>query len=278
MSGPHKPRSRRRLLAVAAVVMVAVAAVALFHRGGNRAAGGREAASPLGVLLGVEPLPASPRPAFTPRRPVLLDHAGTAFRWAPVLHPVAARTRPGADARVVADLAETTPEGTANLLLVVGRARVVGGTVWTRVRLAVLPNGTTGWVPRSALGGYSFVHTHLVVNLERLTATLYRDGRPVFRAPVGVGRDDWPTPTGRFYIREKLTRFSSPFYGPLAFGTSARSNVLTDWPGGGFIGIHGTNEPELLPGRVSHGCIRMRNDDILRLARLMSVGTPLTIL
>jgi lipoprotein-anchoring transpeptidase ErfK/SrfK len=74
-----------------------------------------------------------------------------------------------------------------------------------------------------------------------------------------------------------LTRYRSPFYGPLAFGTSARSSVLTDWPGGGFIGIHGTDAPELIPGRVSHGCIRLRNDDILRLGRLMPVGTPVTI-
>ena len=66
-------------------------------------------------------------------------------------------------------------------------------------------------------------------------------------------------------------------YGPLAFGTSARSSVLTDWPAGGYIGIHGTDRPELLPGLVSHGCIRLRNAAILRLAELMPVGTPLTI-
>ena len=80
-----------------------------------------------------------------------------------------------------------------------------------------------------------------------------------------------------FYVRDMLTRYRSPFYGPLAFGTSARSSVLTDWPGGGFIGIHGTDTPELLPGRVSHGCIRLRNEDILKLGRLMPVGTPVTI-
>ena len=66
-------------------------------------------------------------------------------------------------------------------------------------------------------------------------------------------------------------------YGPIAFGTSARSAVLTDWPGGGFVGVHGTNEPQLIPGRVSHGCIRLRNPDILHLARLLPVGTPVTI-
>jgi lipoprotein-anchoring transpeptidase ErfK/SrfK len=53
--------------------------------------------------------------------------------------------------------------------------------------------------------------------------------------------------------------------------------VLTDWPGGGFVGVHGTNEPNLIPGRISHGCIRLRNDAIVRLSHLMKVGTPLTI-
>ena len=63
---------------------------------------------------------------------------------------------------------------------------------------------------------------------------------------------------GQFYIRDKLTNFNNPFYGPIAFGTSARSAVLTDWPGGGFVGVHGTNEPDLIPGYISHGCIRLR--------------------
>jgi lipoprotein-anchoring transpeptidase ErfK/SrfK len=92
-----------------------------------------------------------------------------------------------------------------------------------------------------------------------------------------VGQPSWPTPRGEFYIRNQLYGFGNPVYGPIAFGTSARSAILTDWPGGGFIGLHGTNQPSLLPGRVSHGCIRLRNGDILRLARLMPVGTPLTV-
>jgi lipoprotein-anchoring transpeptidase ErfK/SrfK len=145
------------------------------------------------------------------------------------------------------------------------------------VRLPILPNNTTGWVPRSALGGYRFVRTHLVVDLHSLEATLYRGRRVVFHAPVGVGAGTTSTPVGAFYIRDRLTRYASPFYGPIAFGTSARSPVLTDWPAGGYIGIHGTNHPELIPGKISHGCIRLRNADIRRLARLMTVGTPVTI-
>ena len=112
---------------------------------------------------------------------------------------------------------------------------------------------------------------------EKLTLTLKQKGATIFRTTVGVGRSYWPTPRGEFYIREKLTDFDSPAYGPIAFGTSARSNQLTEWPGGGVVGIHGTDQPELLPGDVSHGCIRLRNADILKLARLMKIGTPLTI-
>jgi lipoprotein-anchoring transpeptidase ErfK/SrfK len=52
---------------------------------------------------------------------------------------------------------------------------------------------------------------------------------------------------------------------------------MTDSPGGGFVGIHGTERPYLLPGRVSHGCVRLRNPDILSLARLMPVGTLVDI-
>ena len=157
-----------------------------------------------------------------------------------------------------------------------------------------LSRGSSGYSAQSSLGAGSFagaaasagptpqanagtVRTRLVVDLDGLRATLLRDRRPIFQAPIGVGEAAWPTPTGEFYIRNRLTNYDNPFYGPLAFGTSARSAVLTDWPDGGFVGIHGTNQPELLPGRVSHGCIRMRNEDILELGRLMPIGTPVTV-
>jgi lipoprotein-anchoring transpeptidase ErfK/SrfK len=187
--------------------------------------------------------------------------------------------RRSADPRgaVVARVEPQTPEGTANIVLLVGRTIDRGGRLWVEVQVPALPKNRTGWLPRGAIGGYVAVDTHLVVDLERFRATLFRRGREIFTAEVGVGKPQWPTPTGNFYVRNVLTRFRSPFYGPIAFGTSARSAVLTDWPAGGFVGIHGTNKSELLPGRVSHGCIRMRNSDILRLARLMPVGTPVTI-
>ncbi len=196
--------------------------------------------------------------------------------WTSIRRPAAALAAPRAGAAVLARLGERTPEDTANTVLVLDRARRAGA-VWVKLRLPVLPNGTTGWVPRRALGAYHAVRTRLRVDLDRYRLTLMRDGRAVMRAPIGVGERRWPTPRGSFYVRNRLARFRSAFYGPLAFGTSARSAVLTDWPGGGFVGIHGTDRPELIPGRISHGCIRMRNRDIVRLGRLMPVGTPIEI-
>ena len=157
-----------------------------------------------------------------------------------------------------------------------GAPRDARGGLWIRARLPAR-RAQTGWLARSALAGYEEVHTRLIVDRARLTLTLLRNGRAVFRAPVGIGRAATPTPAGDFYVRDRLRRYASPFYGPVAFGTSAQSATLTDWPAGGYVGIHGTSQPELVPGRVSHGCIRLRNADILRLARLLAVGTPLEI-
>jgi lipoprotein-anchoring transpeptidase ErfK/SrfK len=258
-------------------------------RGGRLVAAGvavvATAAIGVGLLLTLERsqqdeeatgLPAPVRPAFSIPQPVPIASPRHASRWARVVRPADARAAPAPHAAVVATLGRRTSEGTPNVVLVLENA-VRGGRAWVKVRLPVLPNNTTGWVARSALGGYRVVQTRLVVHRARLQATLFRNGRPVFRAPVGIGSPRWPTPPGEFYVRSRLRGFKSAFYGPLAFGTSARSSVLTDWPAGGFVGIHGTDRPDLLPGQVSHGCIRMRNDDILELGRLMPVGTPVTI-
>ena len=222
-------------------------------------------------------LPVSPRPALDVGAMEPLGPGRFLSRWTTVRVATGGRTRPSATAPVIAELTERTSEGTANAVPVLGSRPDAKGRIWVEVRLPVLPNGRFGWVRRTTLGGYETVNTHLFVDRERLRATLYRNGRAVLTAPVGIGARSSPTPRGEFMIRSELTDYGNPAYGPVAFGTTARSATLTDWPGGGFVGIHGTDEPELIPGRISHGCIRMTNADILRLARLMPVGTPLTI-
>jgi len=198
-------------------------------------------------------------------------------RNAVLLRATQAHARPSESSRVVARLRALTPEQVSHVLYLSTGRIDLQGKYWVRVPLPILPNGSMGWIRRDALGEFVAVDTHLVIDRARLRTTLFKRGRPIFRAIVGVGESRWPTPAGRFYIRERLTGFTDPIYGRLAFGTNGRSAVLTDWPGGGFIGIHGTNQPGILPGRVSHGCVRLRNAAIRRLDSLMRIGTPVTI-
>jgi lipoprotein-anchoring transpeptidase ErfK/SrfK len=230
----------------------------------------------VGRANGPPPVAVQPRGVY-PRRFDLSERGKETYRWGFVRHPTVARTGPSRSARAVSRIPFRTPELYRNAIQVLDGVKYRNGKMWVRIRLAVLPNGATGWVTRGSLTGFQTIHTRLVINRESLRATLYRRGRPIFRTIVGVGQPSYPTPRGDFYVREKLSGYYAPAYGPRAFGLNARSAVLTDWIGGGFIGIHGTNEPGILPGRVSHGCVRMRNAAIMRLFSLMPLGTPVEI-
>jgi L,D-transpeptidase catalytic domain len=143
---------------------------------------------------------------------------------------------------------------------VLARTTDSAGRTWLQVRLPVRPNGTTGWVPAPALGDLQPLKTWLKIDTHRLTAALIKSGKVVWRARVGVGKSYWPTPKGQFFIRAELKGYGSrgSFYGPPAFITSATSDALTDWPGGGIVGVHGASLPGLIPGAISHGCVRVR--------------------
>ena len=151
------------------------------------------------------------------------------------------------------------------------------GATWYHVYVPSRPNMRTAWVKAGKIGLVA-VHSKIVVDISARTVTLYRFGRPVLRTPAAVGKSSTPTPLGHFYISERLVPGdpSGPF-GPRALGTSAHSNVLTDWQEGGPIGIHGTNEPSSIGHAVSHGCVRVPNAAIAKIFRLSLPGTPVTI-
>jgi hypothetical protein len=223
-----------------------------------------------------QPAPAPAKQSPKPEYAKLSDEREIT-RWASPLERALVRTRPSSKARRITRLRYDTEDGYPEVYLTLRSYTGPHGMVWVEVRLPMRPNGRKGWVPRSALGGLHMVNTFLRIDKRSLRATLYRAGRPIWRARVGVGKRSTPTPSGNFWIREKLGALSGgTIYGPLAFGTAAYSR-LSDWPGGGVIGIHGTNEPGLIPGRPSHGCVRVRNRAILRLGKLMPVGTPVLI-
>ena len=248
-----------------------------------RARGGAASRTRLGVLafalLVALALPASASAGSPPavKGSVRLSNERTLTRWAHPVQRAPIRWRPTPRAREIVRTHHLTEDGFPEVYLVLRSWSDSNGHTWLEVRIPMRPNGRTGWVRDSALGPLYRVRTLLVVDRPKLRATLYKRGRRIWSARVGVGKQSTPTPAGHFWIREKFkTHGSGGIYGPVAFGSSDYS-VLSDWPGGGVIGIHGTNEPSLIPGRPSHGCIRVQNAAVRHLFRLLPIGTPLLI-
>ena len=150
---------------------------------------------------------------------------------------------------------------------------------WERVFLPIRPDGAMAWIKDSSVS-LAWNPYSLQARLARHELILRKDGRVAARFPAAVGRSVLPTPTGRYFIVDLLKQPNpNGVYGPYAFGTSAFSKVLYHFGGGpGQIGIHGTDEGGSIGQSVSHGCIRLRNRDILRLVHVLPLGTPVTIL
>jgi lipoprotein-anchoring transpeptidase ErfK/SrfK len=149
---------------------------------------------------------------------------------------------------------------------------------WLRVLLPVRPNQSQGWVHRSDVT--LFQHGYrMTISISRHTLTVYRGSSVLMAEPVGLGTATTPTPGGVFFTME-LLKPSDPkgAYGPYAYGLSGFSKVLNEFMGGdGRIGIHGTNDPAGIGKNVSHGCIRVRNAAIEKLARILPLGVPVQI-
>jgi lipoprotein-anchoring transpeptidase ErfK/SrfK len=156
-------------------------------------------------------------------------------------------------------------------------------TGWVRVGLPRRPNGSTAWVPTSDVR-LTMTPYRIVVNLATTHLTLDKYGHRVFTAPAGVGTTADPTPTGHYFVAFfERPPPASPGYGAFIMVTSAHSDAIRDWDGSGdaVIGIHGPlgddQEIGTTGARISHGCIRLHEDDLLRL-RDVPAGTPIDII
>ena len=178
-------------------------------------------------------------------------------------------------------IANPLPSGAPTTFRIKQRDVAAGGAGWHEVYVPVRPNGSTGWI---ADADVTLTNTDMSATIDLATHQLQLSdqGAVVATYPVAAGHaPDTPTPTGEFYVKE-LVQPPSPkgAYGPLAYGLSAFSPTLvdTDAFADGVIGIHGTNEPQLIGQNVSHGCVRVRNDDVLDLQRRqVPLGMPVTI-
>jgi len=218
-----------------------------------------------------DPLAALVKPGDTVR----LSDERRITRWARANEPHPIRSAARTSARTVNRLRFLTEDTLPEVYLVLDGKLDSKGAPWLRIRIPTRAKVRTGWVPADMLSQLFVVRTRLVIDRKAKRATLFKAGRKIWQAPVGIGKASAPTPVGDFWVRERL-RGDGGAYGPWAFGTSAYSNI-SDWPKGGVVGIHGTNQPNLIPGRPSSGCVRVRNDKIKQLARLLPVGTPISI-
>ena len=257
----HATGTVRAVVAVLAlVVLVGVGAC------GSRSGGGGTA------LPAVSPLPratAVSRPRHT---------AAPAPRWrvATALGPVVAYTEPSRSARSGRVLRGSTAAFDRTVFLV-RFARKVKGATWYDVWLPIRPNESRGWVRAGSVA----IHTttaRIVVSLRRRRLYVYKHERLAGTFAVAVGMSGLSTPRGIFYVTEKL-RPATPGgpYGVLALGLSAFQPKLPNWPGGGPVGIHGTNQGSLIGQAVSHGCVRMRNADVLKVSAWVPIGSPVVV-
>lgn len=209
---------------------------------------------------------------------VRLSNERTFTRWAHVAFAQPIYRQPLSSSAQVARLHYHTEDGFPEVYLLLRARWDAQEQEWVELRIPGRPNGRVGWVLRDSLGAMYMTHRLVVVNRESLLLSVYSFGRRLWSAPVGIGSPAMPTPPGHFWIREefKIKDPASGYY-PYAFGTADYS-TLTDWPRGGVVGIHGPYyAPSSIPGRISHGCIRLEVSADAKLARYVRPGTPLLV-
>jgi lipoprotein-anchoring transpeptidase ErfK/SrfK len=187
---------------------------------------------------------------------------------------VVARSAPSPTASRVKVLDQFRTDYRQQEVLAIGAQVGTDGQLWYRLSLPMRPNGTTGWVSARQLDLHH-VTTRILVDIAKRRMQVLRGNKVLYTTTVAVGRPGMETPTGHYYVQVRFHP-DDPFLGVFAFETSAYSK-LSEWPGGGVVGIHGTSAPQLLGQAVSHGCVRMSNQAALVLKKLVPLGTPITI-
>jgi lipoprotein-anchoring transpeptidase ErfK/SrfK len=195
--------------------------------------------------------------------------------------PTAVRAQPRVNAAQVGLLRQFRPDYRPQyvLALSVVKARKTGRPLWYRLSVPGRPNGKTGWVPASAVDLWP-VKKRIFIDVGARRFEFWSGRRLLRSGRVAVGAPGTETPTGLYYVTWKFDPRIDPNWsglGNYAFETSAYSPNLSDWPGGGIVGLHGTPQPELLGQAVSHGCVRMHNRDAEYLKHRVPLGTPVKI-
>jgi hypothetical protein len=192
-----------------------------------------------------------------------------------LVNTVAVRKSPNPHAHVIKKMHQFRSDYRPQEMFAVSRKVGTDNKWWYKVSIPMRPNGTYGWIHASTVS-LSTMHSKIVVNVRKRTIDIYRFGKHKWHGIVAVGAPGRETPLGHYFVAARFVPYHDPFLGVFAEETSAYSK-LTEWPGGGVVGIHGTDEPWLLGKAVSHGCVRVANKTASALKRLAPLGTPILI-
>ncbi len=125
--------------------------------------------------------------------------------------------------------------------------------------------------------------SRLILSLSRKTVEVYRGEELVSSFPVAVGKEGWETPQGQFNIIQMIKNpaWEHPWNGtiyPPGPDNPLGQRWIGFWTdGNNYIGFHGTPDESLIGQAVSHGCVRMKDQDIKQLFTLVSMGTSVTV-
>jgi hypothetical protein len=263
---PVPPAARRWSLAAAALIGVLITiglgSVVLLGDDGSNAAGGQGDATrpfePREEELG-EPFPSDPESAY--RYPVAVVDETVTLRDKPLGKP---KLR----------IAPKTEWDSPRVLSVVERQGD-----WLAVLVPELDNGDVGWIQESEVERLDTVGWAIKADLTTRELEVERDGEVVKTFRIGVGREDHPTPVGRYAVTDKLS-VSDPDspYGCCVVALTGHQTKLPDgWPGGDRLAIHATGDVSGLGKAVSLGCMRSDPRDARWLMETVPLGTPVFV-
>jgi lipoprotein-anchoring transpeptidase ErfK/SrfK len=255
-----------RLLGLAALVAAIVAAPSF--------ADGTTPPVTATTTTNAQPSAPSPKSSTTTRTTLRVN---TVFPAAGQLlvNSVPARVSPNPHAGVVKVMHMFRPDYRPQEILALSTRLGSDGKPWYKISVPMRPNGMQGWIPARSVSLAPTV-SQILINRSARTIDIYWRGKHALHAIVAIGAPGMETPVGHYYVAARFVPYQDPFLGVFAVETSAYSK-LTEWPGGGVVGIHGTSEPQLLGQAVSHGCVRVANTTAAAMRKLAPLGTPITI-
>ncbi|MEB3216321.1 MAG: L,D-transpeptidase [Nostocales cyanobacterium 94392] len=126
---------------------------------------------------------------------------------------------------------------------------------------------------------------HLLLSIKQRRLYVYQGDVLLDSYPVAIGKPKWETPIGKFKVINMVENpaWENPFVDNKQVIPPGLQNPLGErwigfWTDGrDEIGFHGTYNRDSVGKAISHGCVRMYNEDVRKLYELVTIGTPVTV-